>query len=256
MIVVRTAASAAADRQLYQGRDTHSAWVSPYFGTETMADTSLPCPPEAGVFPVAFLVEEHADATLGVHFHRADQFQVFVRGNGRIGNAAVAPLSVHLARALSPYGPIRAGAQGLAYLTLRNGFDPGPQYMPAAAAQLQRDRASRPHQALHAIPPFNADSAADRMVVLDEGPEGWAIRHHRHAPFSDLRGEAVGGGGQYWVISSGDAAIDGVAMDTLSCQFIARGTVPPRIVAGPSGMNILVLQFPARSDESASAAPD
>ncbi len=41
------------------------------------------------------------------------------------------------------YGPIRAGADGLHYFTLRNGWDPGARYMPEARTELPRPRRHR-----------------------------------------------------------------------------------------------------------------
>jgi hypothetical protein len=253
MILATAAAESVADRHLYQGRDGHSAWVTPYFGTEPMADASLPRPPEGTLFPVAFMVEEHANSTLGAHFHRADQFQLFVRGDGRFGNAAITPLSVHLASAFTPYGPICAGKSGLAYLTLRNGFDPGPRYMPQAEAELSRDRTARPHQKLLAIPAIDPSIAEASVPVLDNGPDGWGVWHRRYPPLSAVTSAAVGGGGQYWVISRGSAEMGGRTMDSLSCLFIAPGGMAPSLLSASDGVDIVVLQFPPRPPGTPSA---
>lgn len=189
------------------------------------------------------MVEEAPQATLGAHFHRADQFQLFVRGNGRLGNAAIQPLTVHLASAFTAYGPIHAGDQGLAYLTLRNGFDPGPRYLPQAAAELRRDRSQSPHQKLIAIPEIDAAVTEASIAVLDNGPDGWGIWQRRHPPHHRVLGEDIGDGGQYWVIRRGSAVIDGVAMGPLSCLFLAKGARPPALVTTGAGVDIVVLQF-------------
>jgi hypothetical protein len=247
MILARTVSEPATARHLYQGRDGHSAWVTPFFGTETMADPNLPRPPENALYPVAFMVEEAAHARLGAHFHRADQFQVFVGGDGHFGNAAIRPLCVHLASAFTPYGPITAGEHGLAYLTLRNGFDPGPRYMPQAEAELRRDRTARPHQRLIALPPVDVSISQADVAVLDNGPDTWGIWLRRYPAHSEVRGKAIAGGGQYWVITRGSARVDGVLMGPLSCLFAAADGTCPTIVAQHEDVEILVLQFASRS---------
>ena len=86
-------------------------------------------PGPATIYPMAFLVEQDADAVVGAHYHQADQFQVMVGGSGRLGTHDVAAGAVHFAGAWSPYGPLAAGGDGLHYFTLRNGWDPGARYM-------------------------------------------------------------------------------------------------------------------------------
>src|SRR3546814_2583395 len=46
-------------------------------------------------------------------------------------------VSVHYANAHTPYGPIRAEAEGLHYFTLRDDFDPGARFMPGARPELK-----------------------------------------------------------------------------------------------------------------------
>ena len=51
------------------------------------------------MYPMAFLVEQDADAVVGAHYHQADQFQVVVGGSGRLGAHGVAAGAVHFAGA-------------------------------------------------------------------------------------------------------------------------------------------------------------
>jgi hypothetical protein len=81
--------------------------------------------------PQAFLVESGADKPeLRTHFHTVNQFQYIARGGGTMGRHAVAPGTVHYADRYTPYGPLRNGPDGLAYLTLRATTDMGISYMP------------------------------------------------------------------------------------------------------------------------------
>lgn len=81
--------------------------------------------------PVAFLTERDLHRPIPPHWHRVDQFQVVVGGNGTLGRHSVAPYCMHFARAYTPYGPIADdGKEGVAFFTLRRRFDPGANYMP------------------------------------------------------------------------------------------------------------------------------
>ena len=103
--------------------------VRPYLGT-----------PPTGLYeseghgrpaPQAFLVESGAQKPeLRTHFHTVNQFQYIARGGGTVGRHAVAPGTVHYADRYTPYGPLRNGPEGLAYLTLRATTDMGISYMP------------------------------------------------------------------------------------------------------------------------------
>lgn len=68
--------------------------------------------------------------SLRAHYHGVPQFQVFHQGTGRVGRHDVSTVSVHYADALTPYGPIVAGPDGLAYAVLRPRPDAGAHWMP------------------------------------------------------------------------------------------------------------------------------
>ena len=75
--------------------------------------------------PTVFLVEQGANVSLRTHFHRNNQFQLFVRGGGAIGPHKLGALTVHYAGAYTGYGPLVADVRGLAYFTLRSVFETG-----------------------------------------------------------------------------------------------------------------------------------
>ena len=84
--------------------------------------------------PQAFLVEmPEPGSVIPPHFHREDEFQVVVAGNGSLGKHALEGVAVHFADAYTPYGPIRVGPAGLTFFTLRARADPGAEYMPDPA---------------------------------------------------------------------------------------------------------------------------
>ena len=104
--------------------DGLEADVSRYFGT-TAADKNAPAPGLGVLFPVAYRVHQGPGTVSQPHFHQANQFQVFVEGEGFFGKQPVRAVRAQYAQAFTPYGPIVAGDPGLSYLTLRNGWDPG-----------------------------------------------------------------------------------------------------------------------------------
>ena len=92
------------------------------------------------LYPMAFLVEKDPHAVTKPHFHEADQYQVVVQGGGRLGTHDVGTVAVHYTDAWSAYGPIVAADEGISWFTLRNTWDSGARYMPAAREQLRAAR--------------------------------------------------------------------------------------------------------------------
>ncbi|HTD92052.1 MAG TPA: hypothetical protein VK663_15415, partial [Burkholderiales bacterium] len=73
----------------------------------------------AGV-PQVLLVEQRIPGSkILSHFHGVDQFQVIIDGNGKLGQHAVGPVSLHYTNRFTGYGPIEAGPQGMSYYVLR-----------------------------------------------------------------------------------------------------------------------------------------
>ncbi len=90
------------------------------------------------VAPHSFLLEQPPNTTLEAHFHRNNQFQVFVEGGGTIGRHALGPVVVHYAGAYTGYGPLVSGPQGLKYFKLRPVREDG--YIPITERKVLRAR--------------------------------------------------------------------------------------------------------------------
>jgi hypothetical protein len=116
--------------------------VSIYFGVSA-ADKGVPNPGLGKLFPVAYRIEQDPGTQADPHFHQANQFQVFVSGAGFFGKQPVHAVMAQYAQAFTPYGPIVAGPEGLSYLTLRNAWDPGGQFMPAQRELLKASASPR-----------------------------------------------------------------------------------------------------------------
>ncbi len=106
-------------------RKTGNGWHTTFIGENRNTLKEGQAAPEPGVlYPMAFLVEKDPHAVVKPHFHQANQYQVVVRGGGRLGTHDVGSVAVHYTEAWSAYGPIVAGEDGIAWFTLRNAWDP------------------------------------------------------------------------------------------------------------------------------------
>ena len=55
------------------------------------------------------------------HFHDYDQFQVIIKGTCDMAGELLTPGSVHYTDAKTPYGPFKAGPEGLVMMIIRPG---------------------------------------------------------------------------------------------------------------------------------------
>src|SRR6185437_2916313 len=143
--MILTADSIAA--QQANRRRTGNGWHTTYIGKNrnTLKEGEAP-PADDVIYPMAFLVEKDAAAVVKPHFHSADQYQIVVQGGGRLGIHDIGSIAVHYTDAYSASGPIIAADEGVSWFTLRNTWDPGARYMPAARQQLREARARYQHR--------------------------------------------------------------------------------------------------------------
>ena len=243
------AAQATRRAIVSNGVDAH---LTTFIGSNRyMADASPPPGPEA-VYPMAFLVEQPAGSVVASHFHEANQFQLVVAGSGSLGTHALQPIAVHYSNAFSAYGPITAGEEGLQYLTLRNGYDRGARYLPAARDALRGVR-RRFRQAMADAGPPGGAAAATTEALLAETPDGLGAWRHRLPPGAALRGpDPAGGDGQFWVVTAGALrAADGAMLPALSCAFVGPEEPPFAVTAGEGGLEVVVMQYPRGRDHVA-----
>ncbi len=237
-------------------RETSTGWNTAYIGANryTLAADETP-PADDALHPMAFLVEKHPGAVTQAHFHQADQFQVVVAGRGTLGDHDFGDGAVHYTDAYSAYGPIVAGKSGIWWFTLRNRWDPGARYMPAERQALNeaRDRhqhgelttAATPSALLGELCEATATSCY-QFLEADDGLGGW---RYRMPPCTAISGPAPNaGGGQFWLVLTGDAAIDGGdPLPANSCIFV--GPDEPAFIgaSGRVGAELLCLQFRRRT---------
>jgi hypothetical protein len=253
--MILTADSSVAHRT--SRRKTANGWHTTFIGqNRNTLKEGDPVPPSEGLYPMAFLVEKQAAAVVHPHFHQADQYQVVVQGSGRLGLHDVGGIAVHYTDAYSAYGPIVASDEGISWFTLRNAWDPGARYMPEHRRQLREARARYQHREATCGPllPLTDNELAaltvpNEMAVIAPTPDGLGTwRYTVPAGGSVIGPDPSRGGGQFWLISAGSAAVaDGAPLPVQSCIFIAPEDAAACLHAGPDGADMLCLQFPKRA---------
>jgi len=203
--------------------------------------------------PQAFLVEQNPNWVTPPHFHLEHQFQVIVGGSGSLGRTAVAPFHVHYAAPQTGYGPITAGPNGIAYLTLRAEGDTGAWYLhkPGVRDQMQADLRREQH---HGAPSesirttdLKALSKPLTETLIHQRADGLGAWFVRVPPDQSARiSESVPHGGRHYVVSTGLLHLDGRPLHALSVAFTDPGE-GGNMTAGPEGADVLVLQFPIQA---------
>ena len=229
-------------------RQTATGWNTAYIGANryTLPPAEKP-PADDALYPMAFLVEKWPGAVTQPHFHQADQFQVVVAGRSMLGDHEFSDGAVHYSDAYSAYGPIVAGKSGIWWFTLRNRWDPGARYMPAERGVLRaaRDRHQYWELTTEAEPSALLDELCEATEIscrpVLEGEDGLAGWRYRTA----IAGPAPSaGGGQFWLVLAGDAAVDGGdPLPANSCIFVGSKEPAFAGASGPVGAELLCLQF-------------
>jgi hypothetical protein len=237
MLVSSTTLGSEAYEYGDQGGPAGVRRISSYFGTHGEGDRSG---------PQGFLVETEPNHVIDPHFHEVDQFQIVVNGGGTFGKHDAPPVSVHYANAFTPYGPIRARADGIAFFTLRVNPAVGARYMPGSRNLLE----PRPRRAIMAdttlrpgAPPHRgAPLVQDEVEVADDG---LIVRTYRLEPGDAADGPSPrSGGGQYHVVINGSCVSAGDAYLSNSLGWVAPDSDVPRFTAGSQGLDLVLVQFP------------
>jgi hypothetical protein len=203
--------------------------------------------------PHAFLIEVPANSETPAHFHRVPQYQVFVRGGGKLGRRhAVEPGTLHYVDEFTGYGPILAANEGLSYFTLRNFFDPGAEYVDRPGAREKLRPSARRYLVIDRdmMGLSNSDSVAARSkpaldCVIEPHDDGLASYVLRAGPGASATGPDPGaGGGQYWLVLNGSMVHAGAEYVRHSLAWVSRSEGPFTVTAGARGVEVGVFQFP------------
>lgn len=216
--------------------------------------------------PNVFMIESSENRVLTTHFHDVDQFQVVVAGSGSMGRHRLEPYAVHFARGFTPYGPLVAGpVEGIAYVTLRARACPtgGAQRLPECRERLNSIPHRQPWQ-VSAVPCF-VPPGVDGVGMAEipglhdgRGLAGFAVMLRAHA--STVAPLPATGDGQCVVVLQGGLMHEGVFKQAVTIVYVAPQEAAFQLVAGPSGLQALILNFPEpvnhmQQNSSSAAAP-
>ncbi len=206
--------------------------------------------------PNAFMIESSENRILDTHFHDVDQFQIVVGGGGTLGRHVLAPHAVHFSRGFTPYGPLVSGAgAGVSYVTLRARQCPtgGAQRLPAFREKLEKMTGRQPWQ-VTGVPQFlqpSVDGIAMNVIdglTDDRGLAGYALS--MQAGTRTVSPGMHGGDGQYLVVLKGSLIHAGEEKKGIAIIFTKPQEGPMPIIAGPQGLQGLILNFPRPIDQA------
>jgi hypothetical protein len=250
MVVMKRREDAEPDKRPATTPEGLTFDVTPYFGS-TVANAGAPHPGLGVLHPVAVRIDQRPNTVNAPHFHQANQFQVFVGGDGLVGKHRVGGVTIHYAQAYTPYGPLCSSERGLSYFVLRNSWDPIAQFMPAKR-ELLKAAGRRPRTVMSAtLEPAGAPlpagvSCTPALEPQADGLGAWRFRAPAGATFA---GPApASGGGQFWLVLAGADRAGETALTPMSCLFVSPDEPPRNGEAGMNGLDVLVLQFPRLDD--------
>jgi hypothetical protein len=204
--------------------------------------------------PTVFLAEQPPDCELLTHFHRQNQFQLFVDGTGTIGREQIGPVTVHYAGAYTGYGPLLSGPAGLKYFTIRSVFDTG--FIPATEAREKMVRGPKRHAQARLGEPWSVE----RLSALHAPQVQWALPedmglgavHVRLPAGAAFVLEAIHDShGQFVFVLAGSAAVQGAELAPWESAFATADERDVSVVAGTQGAELVVLHMPVTQPEYA-----
>lgn len=200
--------------------------------------------------PTVFMIEQPPDSTIPKHFHRHNQFQLFVAGGGKIGGHAIVPMTIHYAGAFTGYGPLVAGPEGLSYFTIRSIHEEGANILPDAASQMLKGP-RRGGQAGPIIPeaPLRLSSAGPKIdQILPSDREGMSAWRACFSPGETVN-VRVGPdlAGVFVFVMAGGAVHSEQMLTPLEHMFASHPASEIELEAGAEGADILVLEMPRRA---------
>jgi hypothetical protein len=202
--------------------------------------------------PTVFLVEQPPGSVLAPHFHTQNQFQVVMSGSGRLGAQEVATGSVHYAGAFTGYGPVVAGPEGLNYFTLRPVFETGANFV--AVARDKMVRGPKRHMQGRPLPqasPAELGSLPRPAWVhaIEPQRDGLAASVCSLPPGGQAEAPAPAAGGQFQLVMAGAMRHGAGQLEVWESRYLQAGESAGMLLAGPEGLQVLLLQVPAKADE-------
>lgn len=209
--------------------------------------------------PQVLLVEQPiAGSKILPHFHAVDQFQVIVGGDGKLGQQAVGPVSLHYTNRFTAYGPIEAGPRGISYYVLRPGLAvSGSHYLHVPEERAKMPRGGKRY--------FMADHIAVRSVAERQALMQPMVAHLMAVDagdadagvFADMlllppNAAYVGtdpgsGGGQVYLVLGGTLEHHGQVLGAPAAVALTCDEPALHFTAGADGAQVLIMQYPHRA---------
>ena len=204
--------------------------------------------------PTVFLIEQPANSTLEPHFHRQNQFQLFVHGYGKIGAHKLESVTIHYAGAYTGYGPLVAGEEGIQYFTIRPVCESG--MIPVSTGRAQMIRGPKRHATAGplALTPPEALQALSHIDVRWEIPmaeDGLGAAVVRMPPASTLRDVVApqpAAEGAFVVVLAGSVRHGGMTLGPWENLFFSSDEAVPELIAGDHGAEVVFLFTPEKAD--------
>ena len=201
--------------------------------------------------PTVALIEQPAGFEFMPHFHRQNQFQVFVGGSGSLGRHALAPVVVHYAGAYTGYGPLVAGPEGIQYFTLRPVCEAG--FIPLAQRQEKMIAGPKRHAQSEGIAVASPEQMRGWTQVREDfviplGDDGMGARLVHLPPHQAWRGgHPAGSQGQFLFVLEGTVSVCGHALGCWEQLYATCDEPMPVAQAGNAGAQLLLLSVPNKA---------
>ena len=207
---------------------------------------------DGAMSPTVFLVEQPPHSVLAPHFHTQNQFQVVMQGSGTLGPHAIGPGSVHYAGAFTGYGPLVAGPAGLGYFTVRAVFEVGANFLPAEREKLRRGPKKHAVGALHgplSTIELSALTAPARVDLIGTPGDDLAAFAWHLPAFAPVQVPPPRGSGLFQLVMAGEFRTPGASLSSWESRYLSAGESGGECTAGAGGLQLLVLQMPAKAVE-------
>ena len=202
--------------------------------------------------PTVFLAEQPPCCELLPHFHRQNQFQLFVQGSGTIGKEQINPVTVHYAGAYTGYGPILSGAQGLKYFTIRAAFDTGLTLATDWRGTMVRGPKCHAQASVGEPWPLERLSMlqATQHDIAVAPSEGLGVELSRLPPHATVTLPPIQDSvGQFIFVLAGSARLMSVSMAPWESAFVPYSDGAALVTAGEYGAQIIALHMPHTAPE-------
>ncbi|MES2227321.1 MAG: hypothetical protein V4540_06090 [Pseudomonadota bacterium] len=223
------------------------------FGVDFHKSEWMEAGDDPALSPTIFLVEQPPNCSVPTHFHRQNQFQLFVHGGGSVGPQALQPVTVHYAGAYTGYGPLVSGPEGIHYFTIRPVCESGA--IPIEEAREKMVRGPKRHMQAGPVDCASSDvlSALREAQVEDVIPaaeDGLGARVHRLPPGGRLDATVPSAtAGTFVVVLSGTLLHGNIELGQWESLFVTSDEAFPDLRAGRQGGQAILLFMPPKAIE-------